>query len=157
MVHIYARYKFCHKRVRQSKVVLSSPHLWLTLNSCHSHHKNYLIPYTCHFWSIHSIGLVPAPAGGGLAGSSIKIWITSTHNHQCQLLNMRQLYQRIKQRICFAINFLFNVLLSQASNWTQKRFASAYKHFSTELRKAGILQETLSMFKGRQEVDSWKQ
>lgn len=157
MVHIYARYKFSHQSVRQSKVVLSSPQLQLTLSSCHSHHKNYLIPYTCHFWSIHSIGLVPAPAVGGLAGSSIKTWITSTRNHQCQLLNMRQLCQRIKQRIYFEINLLFNILLSQASNWTQKRFTNAHKHFSTELRKVGILQETISMFKGRQELDSWKQ
>lgn len=135
MVHIYARYKFCHKRVRQSKVVLSSPHLELTLSSCHSHHKNYLIPYTCHFWSIHSIGLVPAPAVGGLAGSSVKIWITSTHNRCCQLLNMRQLCQRIKQEVYFVINLLFNVLLSQASNWTEKRFASDYKHFLTDSEK----------------------
>lgn len=120
MVHTYARSKFWHKMLRRRKVVLSSPHLRLTLSSYHSHHKNYLIPYTCHFWSIHSIGLVPAPAVGGLAGSSIKIWITSAHNHQCQLLNMRQLCQRIKQKIYFAINLLFNVLLSQASNWPRK-------------------------------------
>lgn len=48
----------------------------------------------------------------------------------------------------------FNVLLSKASNWMQKRFANAYKHFSTEIGKVGILQETPSMFKGRQEVNS---
>lgn len=135
MIHFSARYMFCHKRVKASKVVLTCPYLQLTRSSHHPHHKNYLIPNTRHFWSIHSLGLVPAPVGV-LAGSSIKIWITSTHNHQCQLLNMKQLCQRIKQRIYFVINLLLNVLLSQASNWTQKRFASTYKW--TELRKAGI-------------------
>lgn len=76
----------------QSVTSTFSPHFWLTLSSSPSHQNNYLILCTHHFWSIPSIGLVPAPAVGGLAGNSIEIWITSTHNHQCQLLNMRQFF-----------------------------------------------------------------